>query len=533
MLPTLSPLPRLRPWPSLFDAEDRPALADALTAYAQPRRWFRAKTRAVRQARIVDLVPLAGGSISAARSVLVVLELEYQGGEPDWYAIPLSHVDAGTAGTLAQEAPHALIAALGGAAPDAEALVDGLATGQAAGELFALAREGRVCAGELGRLRGEARPGSAEIGAGPWVPRISPGEQTNSTVSFGDQALMKIYRQLTAGPNPELEMGVFLSAQPHPPRTPRVLGALSYEGEGEPRSVGLVHEFLSNDGDAWSRTLDELRTYFERVPPRPPANGEEAPLGRFGGLAATLGRRTGELHLALGRVDIQDPAFRPEPLTPADRQAAVDRARAMLDESLAVLSGRLEALTPGARASAERLLSPAGAERRRIESLLSRFRDQPIAVGKTRIHGDLHLGQVLSRGDDFVIIDFEGEPARPLPERRSKASPLRDVMGMARSFSYAPEAILRQGAQTDADRQPARAAWAEAWTRQVSALYRAQYLATVAGAAFIPADDAQLSLMLAFHELERVIYEIGYEINNRPAWVDIPLRGLARLLQDL
>jgi maltose alpha-D-glucosyltransferase/alpha-amylase len=312
---TSSALPTLPHWPALFDGEHRAGLAEALTKYVLPRRWFRAKTRAVRGGRVVDVVPLSGGSLGVVRSVLVLLELEYEAGQPDWYAIPLSRADAGAAGTSARETPHALIASLGGTDPNGEALVDGLVSGQAAGDLFALAQEGRVCTGEVGRVRGQAWGGFSGIGAGPWVPRISPGEQTNSTVSFGDRALMKIYRQVTAGPNPELEMGVFLAAQPHPPRTPRVLGALSYEGEGQPRSLGIVHEFLSNDGDAWSRTLDELRAYFERVPPRPPANGEEAPLGRFGGLAETLGRRTGELHLALGRLAIEEPYFRPEPLT--------------------------------------------------------------------------------------------------------------------------------------------------------------------------------------------------------------------------
>jgi trehalose synthase-fused probable maltokinase len=526
-------LPALPPWPALVGGQGRAALADALGRYAQPRRWFRAKNRPVRAHRVVDLVPLSGDSPGAPGSRLALLDLEYEAGDSDRYAIPLSCVEGEVAPMLAQEKPQALIAFLQDGSAEGALLVDGLVTGHAAGDLFAIVREGRLCMGEVGRVRGEARPAFGEIGGGIEAPHISAGEQTNSTVAFGDRALMKVYRQLTAGPNPELEMGLFLSAQPHPPRTPRVLGALSYEGRaGESLSLGIVHEFLSNDGDAWSLTLRELESYFERLPPRPPAEREEAPLGRFRGLAETLGRRTGELHLALGREGIEDPAFRPEPLSAVDRQTAVDRARTMLDENLSTLTRQLNTLTAGARAAADRLLSPTGGERRRIERLLSRFRDEPLSVVKTRIHGDLHLGQVLARGDDFVIIDFEGEPARPLAERRSKSSPLRDVMGMARSFSYAPEAVLRQRAESDVERQATLAAWAEAWTRQVSATYLGAYLATVARTPVIPRDGAQLSLMLSFHQLERVIYEIGYEINNRPDWVSIPLRGLARLVED-
>jgi trehalose synthase-fused probable maltokinase len=529
-----APPPRLPLWPALFDADARASLADALWSYARPRRWFRAKTRSVRQARVVDLVPLSGASLSTARSVLALLELEYDAGESDWYAIPLAHVGAAAARTLRKETPHAIVAHLGdGSAADAEALVDGLATGQAAGDLFDLARAGRACVGEAGRVRGEARAAFGELGDALWSPTLSRGEQTNSTIAFEEKALLKIYRRLTAGPNPELEMGLFLSAQPRPPRTPRILGALSYRGEGEARSLGIVHEFLPNDGDAWSLTLRELRDYFARAArTAPAAGGGAAPLGRFRDLAATLGIRTAEMHLALGRAGIDEPAFAPEPLSTADRQAAVARVRSMLEENLSALSRQLPGLTAGARASAERLLSPATGERLRIEALLSRFQEAPIAVLKTRIHGDLHLGQVLVRGDDFVIIDFEGEPARPLAERRSKASPLRDVMGMARSFSYAPEAVLRESPEPDAERRRARAVWAAAWTRDVNAVFRASYLAAATDAPFIPRDAGQLSLMLAFHELERVVYEVGYEINNRPDWVEIPLGGLVTLAEE-
>jgi maltose alpha-D-glucosyltransferase / alpha-amylase len=531
-LPTSPAPPAMPHWPALFGAEARGALADALRRYVQMRRWFRAKTRAIRGARVIDLVPLSGASPAAATSVLALLELEYETGGADWYAIPLARIAPTAVRALADGAPQALIALLGHG-PGAEGLVDGLQTGHAASDLFVLARTGRAAVGEAGQVRGRAEPAMAELPGAVLVPRISPGEQTNSTIAFGDRALMKIYRQLTAGPNPELEMGLFLSAQPYPPPTPRVLGALSYEAAGEPpRSLGIVHQFLANDGDAWSMTARELRGYFAQVAGAPGADLAAPPLGRFGALAEALGRRTGELHLALGRPGIAEADFQPEPLTAGDRVAATARVRAMLDDDLAALARRTHTLAEGPRGLVERLVSPQSPERRRIQALLERFGSQPLAAQKTRIHGDLHLGQVLVRGDDFVIIDFEGEPARGLEERRGKSSPLRDVVGMVRSFGYAPEAVLRESVAVDAEAQRNRVAWAEAWTRQVSGLYLAGYLATVAGAPFLPPAGPQLSLMLAFHELERVIYEIGYEIDSRPDWIDIPLRGLARLVGD-
>jgi maltose alpha-D-glucosyltransferase/alpha-amylase len=151
---------------------------------------------------------------------------------------------------------------------------------------------------------------------------------------------------------------------------------------------------------------------------------------------------------------------------------------------------------------------------------------------KTRIHGDLHLGQVLSRGDDFVIIDFEGEPTRPLDERRAKSSPLRDVTAMARSFDYAAEAVLRDVVAPAPERRRVLEPWALLWTREVTAAYLQAYLATVKTASFLPKRAEDLELLLTFHELEKMIYELAYELNNRPDWVEIPLRGLARLARE-
>jgi maltose alpha-D-glucosyltransferase/alpha-amylase len=187
----------------------------------------------------------------------------------------------------------------------------------------------------------------------------------------------------------------------------------------------------------------------------------------------------------------------------------------------------MDTLGPEARAMAESL-RPNMDARARLAALLRRALEHPLSVVKTRIHGDLHLGQVLSRGDDFVIIDFEGEPTRPLEERRAKSSPLRDVTAMARSFDYAAEAVLREVA-TVPERRRTLEPWAELWTREVTGAYLNAYLTTVKSASFIPERPEDLALLMAFHTLEKVIYELAYEINNRPDWIEIPLRGLARL----
>ncbi len=513
-------------WGAVLEGAGREALAARLLAYARQRRWFRGKSRPIRAARVADAIPLDADTIDAAANVLVVVEVSYADGAPDLYVVPLTWAAPEALRALRERQPHALVGGDDG-------LVDGLATGTAAAALFELAHAGATRRGEHGALSAEGSEMFARVvpaaGASALGLRVAGVEQTNSTVMFGDRAILKVYRQPSAGPNPELEMGRFLDRACDPPCVPRVLGALTYCPDGGPaRSLGIVHELIANRGDAWALAERELGRFFARPGGAPPDDA-----GPFVGHAALLGRRTGELHLALaGRarpVADAGPDFAPEPLTDADRRALADRTEAMLADTLAALgrSGRPSPL-------AQRLLAPAG--RRAVTRVLADFRDGPLETVKIRTHGDLHLGQVLavardgnaapddSAVDDFVIIDFEGEPARPLHERRAKGSPLRDVMGMVRSFDYAPEAALRAGGPASGHGD-----WARLWTQQVTRSYLDAYLETVAGAPFIPRDRAQLARLLAYYQLEKVVYEVGYELNNRPDWLDIPLRGLLAL----
>lgn len=540
-------------WIGLLQPAARPRLARLLLEYVLPRRWFRAKSRRPRGAEIADLIPLVdhgdadGLRAPTAANWLALLAIAYDIGPADLYLIPLAKADRARADALRHTTPHAIIERLardGDAASEA-AMVDGLATGQAANGLLDVILAEREIRGLHGTLRGEVFPDAFARSRAATAERMAVTvphvEQTNSTVRIGGH-LLKIYRQVSAGPSPELEVGRFLTAHCVPPCAPRVLGALSYETfEGEVWNVGIAHEYLANDGDAWSLALRELRAYFERASdsiaggatsPRTERTATAALVGRFNALAQTLGRRTGQLHSALaGSADgNRDPLFAPEPLTPADVRAMVERAATMLQETLSALERTTHTLGPEAHAIAESLRQHMHA-RARLTALLRSSIERPVSVVKTRIHGDLHLGQVLSRGDDFVIIDFEGEPTRPLEERRAKTSPLRDVMGMVRSFDYAAEAVLREIAPAP-DRRRALEPWAALWTREVTESYLNAYLATVKGAPFIPERIEDLGQLLTFHELEKVIYELAYEINNRPDWIEIPLRGLARLARE-
>jgi trehalose synthase-fused probable maltokinase len=555
---------RKQPWSAFATgAVDGQDLAARLLAFARERRWFRAKTQTVEGARLVDLVPLDADRLDATADVLAVLEIRYEQHAPEIYVVPLAWAAAGEVAALAQKSPHAVIARN----HSEDGLVDGLATGSAASALLDLVRAGGSRRGQRGELRAQKTEVFDEVVrvvGGEVTPRVSAAEQTNSTVMFGEGALLKVYRQLAEGPNPELEMGQFLSRACDPPCVPRVLGALTYTPEaGQGRSLGIVHELVQNRGDAWALAERELARFFDRAEGAPPAvekaGGGAAWLaaarahdaraasraGRFVDWAAKLGRRTGDLHLALAGkrrpVANSSPDFDPEPLRAGARRALVDRARAMLNDTLSQLDSAAKgrgkgALSPGARELGEHLVAAAG--RRRLERLLEGFASEPLEAVTTRTHGDLHLGQVLAIAggggaaasdeaiDDFMIIDFEGEPARPLEERRAKSSPLRDVMGMARSFDYASAAALRAREQSIAGSAD-RAAWGKLWTREVTAAYLRAYFDTVGDAPFIPRAEPELARLLTYYELEKVIYEVGYELNNRPAWVGIPLAGLA------
>jgi len=533
------------PFGELLASMDRDRLAATLLGYVQGRRWFRAKSRHVRNGAVTDLIRLEAPSEAVRRGrpaqpdgdapvLVAMLEVRYQEGAPELYVVPLCIVERGRAAALPL---HAVVTSLASGA----ALVDGLATGDAARALFEVAKGQRTVRGEKGELWGSAGALVHQLsGREPLSVVVPHAEQTNSTLVLGARVLFKIYRQLAEGENPEIEVGRFLTAHGRLTSTPRVLAELSYRpAEGAVRSLGIAHEFWANDGDAWTAALADVRRWFdEQEPALTPLDGRlEALLARamkapptgptpaFAPRAEKLGRRTGELHVIFAS-DAGDPAFAPEPLSSADRAALAERASSMLEKTMASLAALHNQLAADARTEADRILE---AHRRHvITDLLGQFRNDSGVALKIRTHGDLHLGQVLVRGDDVAIIDFEGEPARPLSERRAKSSPFRDVTGMLRSFDYAPEAVLRESSLpgTRSKYGPR----ARRWTNDVSVAYLRGYFAAVGDAPFIPAARDEKLALLTFHQLEKVIYEIAYELDHRPDWLPIPLRGLATLV---
>jgi maltose alpha-D-glucosyltransferase / alpha-amylase len=518
-------------------ADDRRALAQAIATYASERRWFRSKARVQRRARIVDLLDLPGVH---STSLLALVEIEYADADPESYLVPLGFLSGEPAVHLEQRSPDAVIANLEvtGREPTRGILYDTLVTGEAAQPFLALARSGGTLAGQHGRLVGHGSDALRDATVEEVAARVVELEQTNSTVPFGDKVILKVFRQLETGPNAELEIGRYLTEQAPLTRTAPLLGSVSYERAGEePAAAAILHAMIPNQGSAWTLFAAELDTLFETVvgqdPPllstRHPLDllGQDPPAvlleraGHYLRYATLLGRRTAEVHAALAAG--RGPAFAPEKYTVMYQQSLFQGTRKTLVRTFETLAKKVSTLPAEVQDDVRAVLLA----QPKIEERLRAVQARPLDATRIRVHGDLHLGQVLFTGDDFVIIDFEGEPARPLRERRYKRVAARDVAGMLRSFSYAAESALRTGVTRTQDKERLRP-WAAAWTAWVSTSYVAGYLEV--GGSLVPADPAVHRLLLDFYTMDKCIYEIAYELNNRPDWLPIPVRGLLELV---
>jgi len=325
--------------------------------------------------------------------------------------------------------------------------------------------------------------------------------------------------------NPDAEIGRYLSDVAQFRNCIPVAGTLDHVGEdGTPTTLVLLQGFVENQGDGFAFSVNYLAQFLEARTATADAVVTDDPHGGYLALVRTLGTRTAELHIALGKA-ASDPAFRPEPATQVDVAAWCARAREQAMHTLDRLAQRLAALPAGVRADAEQVLT-------RRNAIASRLADCSGAVGKPliRIHGDYHLGQVLLVQNDFVITDFEGEPARPLAERRRKQSPLKDVAGMLRSFDYAMHSAVRRVSADRPDLVPALLPLAQRWQSEAVRAYLEAYRATMSLSALLP-DEPAVQAVLDFFVMEKALYELAYELDNRPDWVAIPLRGIASAVQ--
>ncbi|MGH8822442.1 MAG: putative maltokinase, partial [Rhodoferax sp.] len=486
---------------------------EILPRYIEVQRWYASKGTAIERARLVDHTVWDDGAISW---MLPILRLDGPVEEPIYFSpLALAWEDN-------DEIRFGLLEPVALAKVRQQANV-GVMSDAFHDEAFCRAIVGAIAqrkeiATVSGRLR--FRPTTmfnsvvSDI-AGMAVSR--PGAvSSNTVVTLGENIFLKGYRRLRAGVNPELEMGRFLTEVARYPNCVPVLGALEYFGEaGQTLTLVLVQAYVANQGDGWEFMLGYVERFLEET--RIAGDEEQASVGdRHGGFlerAATLGKRTAELHMALAR-PTGDPAFDPEPLAPGDLAAFRRRAADEAGTTLALLRDRLAQLPESTQADAQALFDQEAV----LQHLVGSGESSCHGAIKTRYHGDYHLGQVLVTRDDFVIIDFEGEPARTFDERRAKSSPLRDVAGMLRSFNYARWSALRRIAHTPEEMVRLELA-VQQWELATRRTFMVAYDEVMVAGGLAPI-DAQL---LALFEMEKSLYELRYELNNRTEWAQVPL----------
>jgi maltose alpha-D-glucosyltransferase/alpha-amylase len=504
---------------------------EILPGYIPNCRWFGSKARTLRQMRVIEHIPIGAENGSAE---IWFVEISYLDGPTEIYTLPVQIATDDAARALSQSAPGTIIARLSG--PEEAILHDAVWDEKFRTQLLSMIAKKEQSRGDSGELVGTPGNMFQQGTSESFGSHVLDAEQSNSSMLFENKYFLKLYRKLEDGINPDVEVTRFLTERASFSGVPAFNGAIEYRrAKAEPMVVGLLQSAISSEGDAWTMTLDAVGRYYERVLGRkmdlqnqtatPGALLDELIGGIYPERAILLGQRTGELHLALAsRSD--DPAFEPEPFNAMAQRSVYQNMRALLRRNFGLLKRRIVALPEAFREEAEQVL----AVEKEIHAREKRLLDRKTNAAKIRIHGDYHLGQLLSTGKDFVILDFEGEPARALSERKLKRAALRDVAGMMRSFQYAAYSALWQPAMRPED-VPFLERWADLWYRQMSSVFLQSYLKTTADAVFIPQNSDDFQIILQAYLLDKAVYEIGYELNNRPDWVVIPIRGIKHILQ--
>ena len=520
-------------WQEIFEAESRDQLVSTLRDILYTRRWFGGKAKTIRSAQIVELITIPYRDDQAT---MVWLQVEYTEGDRETYVLLLGYAQ-GQSKDLQTQMPASVVAQV--------------RSGEETGMLFeatadrhfllfpleAIANSRRF-SGKEGQLVASQTELFATLSDGTALePRLIKAEQSNTSIIYGDRLILKFFRKIEPGINPDLEIGRFLSEHGYLEHFASIAGALEYQRpDAQPTTIASLQQFVPNNQDAWKYTLDCLQDFLEAeddvsVPSESllVLSSAAVPelavktIGSYLDDAKLLGQRTAELHVALAS-DSQNPDFAPEPFTSAHQHSINQNLQALAAQNFGLLKKRLDTLSPENQKLAQAVCDRQSEFLARFESITN----QEISALRTRCHGDYHLGQVLYTGEDFIIIDFEGEPARPLAERRMKLSPLRDVAGMLQSFNYAANMGLRNRVEHSAQENPQMKQRAQFWFCWVSAAFLDAYLRT-AGDSFLPKTQPELQNLLDIYLFEKATYELGYELNNRPDWVDIPLQRLLQL----
>jgi maltose alpha-D-glucosyltransferase / alpha-amylase len=534
-------------WTELL-AQHRALLDAALPAFVHSQRWFGGKGRTVTRMNLVEAQPLTPACFIA------IFEVAFASEASEQYFLPLGLSTGMTSEFLASRYPEMVIAEVTNGAGEHLGLLHDAA----------FDREFAVTLCRMMCESGKTETAGCRISAESFEPiqlqnagasekdldvRSLGLQQSNSSVRIGVHYVLKLLRRLEEGTNPDLELGDYLGRVAKFQHVPKVAGAVTLRSGNarEPITLAILQQFVANVGDAWFYTQTEVGRYYRAalttehqeqwfliqyglldLVGKQPESRLRALIGPYFDAARLIGQRTAQMHLCLAAAT-DDPKLVPEPFTTHYQRQLYQGFRSLTGRTLDRLGANIETMPEPISARCRALIG----REQEILQIFEEIRDQPISAGRIRIHGDYHLGQLLCTGNDFVIVDFEGEPLRSISERRIKRSPLRDVAGMLRSFHYAamnslqremPGAIVRP-----ADRQ-SLLPWAELWVKWVSASFLDGYLRAAKAMATLPTSPPVLELLLRVYVLEKALYEIGYELGHRPDWVSIPVDATLRLL---
>jgi maltose alpha-D-glucosyltransferase/alpha-amylase len=494
-------------------------------------RWFAAKDIGIADAAIVDAADLPREDATEAWS-LALAEVTLNDGTIQHYQMPLGLV-WGAPNAEARVAVQATTLAYVRRFRAEGALFDGgIHPGWALAVIDAIGQDKAIPfrGGGSAQFRASTKFAERAFPKEPAIRQLGV-EQSNSSIAVQDYGVLKLYRRLEQGVHPEIEMCRYLTETANYHGTPPLLGTIErVDRDGGITALGVLTSYVANQGDAWSYAQDHLKRVFQERwggagQPADAAIPQSDPHAYFLDRIGRLGHQTAELHRALCPTGKTDPAFVPEPITADDmagwRDTVKANAMAMLDRL-----ATLQATSPDP--AIRQLLDLADPLLARIDA----SRHIAIKAMKTRLHGDYHLGQVLVAQNDFAIIDFEGEPKRTTEERRQKHTPIKDVAGMVRSIDYAAAAAVRAATDLPSVDNAALQAMCRDWRDRSIAAFMTAYRGHIEGTACWPEDAAAAQALIDLMLIDKALYEVGYELANRPAWLAIPIQGIIDLLTE-
>ena len=534
-------------WQALFSGKNRELLeTEIFPKYFRASRWFGGKVRNIMRISIVDTIPVAG----MEQAKLLITEVRYSSGENELYQLPLCFSPL----SLLNESDdnfYKRVVARAVVGDQEGYLCDATFDNRFLNQLFHVVMGKEKWHGKAGYVSGVKSVSIDAFCEGEACntpePTLMGVDQTNTSIRFHEKLCMKLYRRIENGVSPEVEMCSALSDRTAFKNLPSFLGSLNYEQSRSRRySIGILQNYVQNLGDAWQLSQGQVKRYYDEVlaklssgivpPPLPTLSGDPVQIPKilheligevYLGMIDKLAERTAEMHLSLASLT-GEPEFAPEPFTTLYQRSIYQAMCEQVKRTMILI----REIMPRIPEEQQKLYTLLLQNQKAILQQFTPIRQEKLDTLKIRIHGDYHLGQVLYTGKDFVIIDFEGEPARPVSERKIKRSVFRDISGMLRSFSYAAFNVLQEGQSLFRPEEClALEPWADLWSFYVGQHFIDKYFEKTRGSEIVPEEPKQREHLMRAYLMNKAVYELNYELNNRPEWAVIPLKGILKMLE--